>query len=104
MIKEFGSPTWFLTLSANDMNWPDLMEILCNSEGLNCAEETITMSKSQKVQMMNRNPILTERHFAHRIHSFIHNVILSKHTPIGSYLLFLENRISSTRHTFRVVG
>ena len=64
------------------------MEILCNSEGLNYAEETIRMSKSEKVQMMNRNPILTARHFAYRILSFIHKVILSKHNPIGKVIYY----------------
>ena len=34
MIKSLGPPTWFITLSANDLNWTGLLIILCQQAGL----------------------------------------------------------------------
>ena len=85
MIKELGPPTWFLTLSANDMNWPDLIHALCQQEGIS-SSSMAKMTKGQKIALMNSNPILTARHFSHRVHHFITKVLTSKYAPIGNVL------------------
>ena len=85
MIRTHGAPTFFLTLSANDMNWNDLMIVLCKSENLPCSIEDIELYPKQfKTKLMNRNPILTARHFSRRFNSFVDNVMLSSHKPLGT--------------------
>jgi hypothetical protein len=84
MIKNFGPPTWFLTLSANDMNWFDLMQVLCNVNDLpSSLDDVKIMPKSQKVKLMNKNPITTAKHFSRRFHHFVQKVILGESQPIG---------------------
>ena len=39
MIRQLDIPTWFLTLSAADMQWPDVIQLL--SMDINFAEEEI---------------------------------------------------------------
>ena len=102
MIKDLGPPTWFLTLSANDMNWKDLLSVLCKVEGLPTSEDYIeSLPKSQKIKLMNSNPITTARHFCKRLHHFIHKVILSDVQPIGpvrNYFYRIEFQARGSPH------
>ena len=41
MINAKGPMTWFLTLSANDMNWDDQMCVLCKLSGMPHSDENI---------------------------------------------------------------
>jgi DNA replication protein DnaC len=84
MIKNIGPPTWFITLSANDLNWEDLMRILCKRHNMQSDAAFISaLPRDEKVKLMTSDPITTARHFSHRVHHFIHRVILSKAHPIG---------------------
>ena len=84
MIKNIGPPTWFITLSANDINWEDLISILCKRHNMPSDVASIQkLSRDEKVKLMTSDPITTARHFSHRVHHFIHRVILSKDHPIG---------------------
>ena len=107
MIKQLGPPTWFLTLSANDMNWFDLLKVLCEAEGLPSSIDSMkTMSKSENNKLMTNNPILTARHFSRRLHHFIHKVLLSDSCPIGkviNYFIALNFKPEGHRCPFTVV-
>ena len=49
MFRTLGPPTFFITLSADDMNWPDLLAILAKQAGMEVTEETIAqLSTEQK--------------------------------------------------------
>ena len=39
MFRTLGPPTFFLTLSADDMNWTDLLYILANRDGMDLTEQ-----------------------------------------------------------------
>ena len=32
MVTSFGPPTWFITLSANEINWPDMLIALIKAK------------------------------------------------------------------------
>ena len=84
MIKKYGPPTFFITFSANDMYWDDLLTVICMLHNLpHTPEDLSIMPKSFRVKLMNKNPIITARHFNHRYTTFLSKVILSKEEPIG---------------------
>lgn len=84
MINAKGPMTWFSTLSANDMNWNDLMCILCQMNGMPHSKNDIRqLSRKQKTSLMVQNPGLTARHFCRRVHHLIHTFILSDAQPLG---------------------
>ena len=89
MIKSLGPPTctWFITLSANNLNWTDLLIILCQQADLPHTRGDINkLTRQEKMNPMMRDPISTARHFSHRALHMIHNVILHKSHPIGKVL------------------
>ncbi len=67
MFRTLGPPTFFITHSADDMNWPDLLTILAKQAGMEVTEETIAqLSTEQKRELLCNNPVTTAQHFTHR--------------------------------------
>jgi len=42
MFKTLGAPTYFITLTADDMNWPDLLFVLATQAGMEVTEESVS--------------------------------------------------------------
>ena len=65
MIRHLGSPSWFITLSANDLNWPDLIKDLLYATHLHENKEdkttpfifnlsdVLTMTYKEKAQLLH---------------------------------------------------
>ena len=69
MIRQLGAPHLFLTLSAAEIHWNDLIRDLLRKE-FNRAytdEEIGTMSKTFLNALVNKHTIFTTKHFSHRI-------------------------------------
>jgi hypothetical protein len=78
MIKHLGSPSWFITLSANDLNWINLIKDLLYAKHLNnynnnnnipfVFEESIvkTMTFKERLQLLHDHPVIASRHFDRR--------------------------------------
>ena len=82
MIKHLGSPSWFITLSANDLNWIDLIKDLlyakhsndCNNNNIPFVfEESIvkTMTFKEKSQLLHDYPVIAARHFDRRFRKLL---------------------------------
>ena len=64
MVKQFGIPTWFMTLSCADLRWPELVQILARIQGNNLTDEQVdALSYNEKCQMLNLNPVVVAKHF-----------------------------------------
>ena len=49
MIGQLGIPTWFLTLSAADMQWPDVIQTIARQYGTKLSDDDVkTMSFEEK--------------------------------------------------------
>ena len=70
MIRQLGIPTWFLTLSAADMQWPDVIRTIARQYGTTYTEEDIaSMSFEEKSKWLRQNPVTAARHFQHRLNA-----------------------------------
>jgi hypothetical protein len=93
MIRQLGIPTLFITLSAAEVKWPELIVIL--EEVLNgktiTEEEAEAMSWESKANLIRKDPITCSRYFDYRLrkcNSFIlHNKsgIFKDHPIIDSF-------------------
>jgi hypothetical protein len=85
MIRQLGLPTWFMSLSAAETRWIDLLRTLGNLLEKNqySDEEILNFDWTKKSDLIKSDPVTCVRFFDHRIHTFIHNVLLSPHNPIG---------------------
>ena len=56
MFRTLGPPTFFITLTADDMNWPDLLYVLAKRAGMDISVEDVeSMSSKQKRERSNHN-------------------------------------------------
>ena len=84
MIRQLGLPTWFLTLSAADMQWPDVIQTIARQYGRIFSEEDIvTMPFVEKSKWLRQNPVTAARHFQYRLDSFFQMFLKSKAHPVG---------------------
>jgi hypothetical protein len=105
MIRQLGLPTWFISLSAADTRWTDLLIILGKLvDGKEYVPEDIDdMSWADKHHLINSDPVTCTRYFDNRVHQFINLVLLSPHNPLGNikdsfYRVEFQNRGSPHIH------
>ena len=64
MIRQLGTPTWFFTLSAADMKWPDVIQTIARQYGVTYTDEQVTaLSFEDKSNWIRRNPVTAARHY-----------------------------------------
>ena len=100
-IRTLGPPTWFLTLSANDLHWPDLMSFLQSDTTSDIRRDPVNSAK-----LVRENPVMVAQHFVKRWRSLFKHVILNgKEGALGEvtdYFVRVEfqNRGSPHLHIF----
>jgi len=85
MIRQLGLPTWFISLSAADTKWHDLLKSLSkllNNKDLSDMELD-NLTWSEKTKLVQSDPVSCVRYFDHRVQVFIRSVLLSSHEPLG---------------------
>ena len=84
MLRQLGTPTWFLTLSAADMKWPEVIQSIAHQYGT-CltAEDVKHMPWEEKCKWLRCNPVMAARQFKHRLDMFFKEFIGAKSNPIG---------------------
>ena len=71
MIRQLGIPTWFFTLSAADMQWPDVIQTIARQYGTLLTDNDVkTMSFEEKSKWLRQNPVTSARHFQCRLNTF----------------------------------
>ena len=102
MLKKLGIPTWFLTLSAADLHWPEMIQAIAAQYGLRVNRTIINdMSIADKSNLLRQNPVTGVRIFQHRIESFFLKYLLSTANPIGcitDYVIKIEFQMRGSPH------
>ena len=76
MIKQFGCPTFFLTLSCADLKWKEIPEIISKLDKLNLSKEYFeSMNYFEKCELLNSNSVLLACHFQHRVETFSKEIL-----------------------------
>lgn len=70
MFKYLGPPSLFVTLSANDMHWSDLIM------SLDCCSYEKACNMTNCLQLVKNDPVLTALHFQRRFRILLKDVIL----------------------------
>ena len=83
-VKQLGLFTWFLTLSAADLRWPDTLQTIAKQQGRILSEEDVqNMTWEEKCKLLASNPVTAARHFDHRLQCFFRDILLSRSEPLG---------------------
>ena len=66
MFKTLGIPTWFLTLSATDLHWPEMIQVIASQYGMRIQSDSVNeMSVADKSLFLQQNPVTGVRMFQH---------------------------------------
>ena len=85
MIRQLGLPTWFMSLSAADSKWIDLLQILGKLvDGKEYSEDEVkAMDWNERTRLIRSDPVTCSRYFDNRVHEFMKIVLESTHSPLG---------------------
>ena len=90
-----------LHLTADDMNWPDLLFVLATLAGMEVTEESVCdLTAEQKHQLLLSDPVTTARHFSQRFQKIL-GFMKGPSKPIGEivdYFWCIEFQLRGSPH------
>ena len=90
MICQLGIPTLFISLSAADTKWLELLQSiykLTNKENIT-HEQLEKMPWNEKCNLISKDPGTCALYFNHRVKKFIKHILKSPYSPFGKLLNF----------------
>ena len=64
MVKQLGTPTFFMTPSCADLRWNELVEIISKLSRLDFTDDVLKkMTYQERCNTLNKNPVLVARLF-----------------------------------------
>ena len=94
MLQTLGIPTWFLTLSAADLHWPEMIQAVAVQFGRKLSQKDIlNISIADRSTYLHQNPITGIQMFQHRIEAFFSEYLLNGADPLGNitdYVIKIE--------------
>ena len=92
-VRQFGPPTFFITFSAAEFHWTDIIKIVAKQTNEDLTDEFIeSMSWKTKCSYLRRNPVTVARQIDYRFKQLWKNVLLSGMHPIGQILNYDDRR------------
>ncbi|XP_050528041.1 uncharacterized protein LOC126898135 [Daktulosphaira vitifoliae] len=88
MIRQLGAPTAFMTLSANETGWTDLLKILykLKNNGVDICDEFLSkMSYVQKAELVNEDAITCAIYFNKLVNCLMSILQSKRGNPFGKY-------------------
>jgi len=86
MVRQLGVPTFFLTLSAAETHWPELLVILEKvlHKRVITEKEALELSYVQKCELIQADPVTCARYFDHRFRELF-KIITEEKGPFAEY-------------------
>ncbi len=76
IIRQLGTPTWFFTVSAADMKWPEMIQSIAKQYGVTYTDEDVAaLSFEERSNWLRRNPVTAARHFQYRLRPCLHSCV-----------------------------
>ena len=85
MIRQLSLPTWFMSLSAADTRWTDLLKMLAKlNNGVDYTDKDIEgLTWQEKTKLVQKDPFTCSRYFDHRVQEFLNTILKSNCESIG---------------------
>ncbi|KAK0151948.1 ATP-dependent DNA helicase PIF1 [Merluccius polli] len=104
MVRQIGKPTFFLTFSAAEMRWPEIVEVIKAQQGE--LGDFSELDWNAKCDILRSNPITVMRMFEKRVDALMTSLILSPAKPIGEvedYFYRVEFQARGSPHIHMLV-
>ena len=107
MMRQLGLPTWFFTVSAADMQWPDLLQTIARQYGTILSDDDVkNLSYEERCRWLRSNPVTAARHFQYRLELLFRDVLKSNACPLGEivdYVIRIEFQARGSPHAHTVL-
>ena len=107
MIRQLGTPTWFLTLSVADLKWPDMIQTIARQYGVHYTDDEVAaLSFDDKSNWLKHNPVTAARHFHYRLNTLFQDFLRSTAKPLGEitdYAIRIEFQARGSPHAHCVI-
>ena len=103
MVRQLGTPTWFFTVSAADLKWPDMIRVIARQFGkfYKTDEEIEQLAFEERCNWIRRNPVAAARHFHYRLNCLFTDSFKSDAQPLGElqdYAIRIEFQLRGSPH------
>ena len=102
MLRSLGILTFFLTLSAADLHWPEMIQVVAAEYGMDIPRDTVAkMSIADKNWFLRQNPVTGVCKFHSRVESFFSQYLLSSSNPLGhitDHVIKIEFQMRGSPH------
>ena len=102
MLQTLGISTWFLTLSAVDLHWPEMLQAVAVQFGRKISpKDVLKMSIADRSRYLCQSPITGVEMFQHRNEAFFSKYVLSDAHPlihITDYDIKIELQMRGSPH------
>ena len=102
MLHMLSIPTWFLTLFAADLHWPEMNQAVAVWFGKKLTQkDVLKMSIKDRSKYLCQNPITGVHMFQHRLEAFFYEYLLSNTHPLGhitNYVIKIEFQMRGSPH------
>ena len=108
MIRQLGMPSLFLTFSAAETWWPELLiSLYYEKYGKSLTfDDVAKMTWAEKVGLIRENPVTTARHFDHRFRNYFNLVVkpvLGYNDSEDDYFLRVEFQNRGSPHVHMII-
>ena len=107
MIRQLGTPTWFFTLSAADLKWPDMIQTIARQYGVHFTDDEVArLSFDDKSNWIKHNQVTAARHFQYRLNALFQDFLKSTAKPLGEiadYAIRIEFQARGSPHAHCVI-
>ena len=107
MIRTLGIPTWFLTLSAADMKWPEVIQSIAKQYGtIYTEQEVLELPWRLKSMWLRSNLVTPAQMFQYRLDAFVITFLKSSAQPIGEvieYVIRIEFQARGSPHAHTLI-
>ena len=91
MLRTFGTPTWFLSLSPAEFLWPEFTQAVGKKIWKNWTlEDVMEMDWETKASNFRKNPLPVDQMFGRRLENFFKYFLMSKAHPLGHITEHIE--------------
>ena len=89
MFRTLSPPTYFITLSADDMNWFELMCVLSKPDSMSLNNDQVReLSPGEHSRLLCSYPVIVAQHFSHRFNAFVNHILKGDSKAIGEVVDF----------------
>ena len=102
MLRALGIPTWFLTLSAADLHWTEMIEAVSIHNKRRLSRKQIKrMSIKERSEYLKLNPVTSVIMFQYRVEQFFSKYLVDIANPVGKvkeYVIKIEFQERGSPH------